>query len=113
MAVKKNSIAVVVPKEKALDMRAIRVRAIAIGQYGRPIAELRKPGEVFLFFVRDLVKAAKGRKAGDPLRELDVVTVEDVDYNLPSWVQDANTPVTVEMDDEPVAVSDAGTTEVL
>lgn len=95
--------------------RSVRLRATALGQYGRPISVLIQSGAVFSMAVADLEKKEDaleraGKTKDDNAREARVgaieakktMSVDGVVYVLPSWTVDAKTPIETDEEEEPV-----------
>lgn len=97
--------------------KLFKVRAISLGQYGRPIANLIQPGTVFNMAVSDLEPLERKQKEAEAvkhdgtrearirsLEERQTVTFDGVEYLLPLWVEDAKKPAVVDETDEDEAV---------
>lgn len=83
--------------------KTIKLRATQRGYYGLrgTIADIREPGQVFDFAVKDLEPATKKQSGRD------VITVDGEKYLLPSWVEDASKePASSEDDDAEVGAGE-------
>ena len=97
-------------KEKKTG-KTIKVRAIAKGYYGLPLADIIEAGQEFQMRVADLKPKDKKRTkyfAGSPIR---YVTVEGKEYELPSWCVDAKTPRETEDDEDQTETTGRGAGE--
>lgn len=102
-------------KGKVKDRRSVRVRAIAVGYYGYPVASTKLAGTEFNFRVHDLTVFPNGKprpdkdelqKSNPTLTHYDgtdikFITIDKKQYPLPKWCEDASQPSSlIEEEDE-------------
>lgn len=80
--------------------KTVRLRALSRGYYGLAgvVADLRDPGDVFSFAIKDLEPFKRGKYADGQERRS--VTIDGIEYGLPSWCEDASNPVRVDEDED-------------